>query len=206
MTEQALQSIGAAALALNQPDEALAALDAYALTVSASRSSFLARRSSRAIGHQLDAAADYQTIYSAISRQRTSSRGRREIEFSSQQQHRPANSGHSRRTADCARRDAFRCQGMGRRAQRDIRILRRNLPALTASAPHCACWNAKCNWASSPSAMTDLQNHRSRCGRGKISALAQWYRSQQREPDMAAAVESAVSRAPASHWAEAALF
>ena len=37
-------------------------------------------------------------------------------------------------------------------------------------------------------------------------ALANYYRGLQQEPQMIAAVESAVSRAPSSHWTEAALF
>ncbi len=40
----------------------------------------------------------------------------------------------------------------------------------------------------------------------RLDSLAEYYRAQQQEAQMVAAVEGVVSRAPSSHWAESALF
>src|SRR5271170_2498282 len=58
MTEQALQSLGAAALAANQPASAVAALDAYAHTSERPALLFLRGEAHEAAGQPLDAAAD----------------------------------------------------------------------------------------------------------------------------------------------------
>jgi soluble lytic murein transglycosylase len=63
MTEQALQSLGAAALAANQPADGVAALDAYAGTKDSSQLLFLRGELHEQAGQLPDAAADYKSVY-----------------------------------------------------------------------------------------------------------------------------------------------
>src|SRR4029077_2209263 len=63
ITEQALQSIGTAALALNQPADAIAALDAYSATTERPALLFLRAQARELAGEKLQAAADYQAVY-----------------------------------------------------------------------------------------------------------------------------------------------
>jgi soluble lytic murein transglycosylase len=63
MTEQALQSLGAAALAANRPADGVAALDAYAGTKDSSQLLFLRGELHDQAGQTLDAAADYKSVY-----------------------------------------------------------------------------------------------------------------------------------------------
>src|SRR5277367_2564414 len=63
ITDQALQSLGAAALATNQPGEILTALDGYAQTSEKPALLFLRAEAREQAGQPLQAAADYQTIY-----------------------------------------------------------------------------------------------------------------------------------------------
>ena len=63
ITDQALQSLGVAALAVNQPAAILAALDGYAQTAAKPALLFLRAEAREQSGQPLQAAADYQTIY-----------------------------------------------------------------------------------------------------------------------------------------------
>jgi len=63
VTDQALQSLGVAALAANQPAEVLAALDAYPQTAQKPALLFLRAEAREQSAQPLLAAADYQTIY-----------------------------------------------------------------------------------------------------------------------------------------------
>ena len=63
ITDQALQSLGVAALAVNQPAAILAALDGYPQTAGKPALLFLRAEAREQSGQPLQAAADYQTIY-----------------------------------------------------------------------------------------------------------------------------------------------
>ncbi len=63
MTDQALQSLGAAALAANQPASAIAALNAYAHTGERPSLLFLRAEAHEEAGQPIDAATDYESIY-----------------------------------------------------------------------------------------------------------------------------------------------
>ncbi|MGD0546144.1 MAG: hypothetical protein ABSB65_17205 [Candidatus Acidiferrales bacterium] len=63
MTEPALQAMGTATLALNQPADALVALDAYALTSQRPALLFLRGEAHEQSAQLVEAAKDYQAIY-----------------------------------------------------------------------------------------------------------------------------------------------
>ena len=63
ITDQALQSLGTAALALNQPGESIAALDAYPATNDKPGLLFLRAEARELAGQKSQAAADYQAVY-----------------------------------------------------------------------------------------------------------------------------------------------
>ncbi len=63
MTDAALQSLGDAALAANQPAEAVAALDAYSQTTQRPALLLLRGEAREQAGKPLDAVADYQAVY-----------------------------------------------------------------------------------------------------------------------------------------------
>ena len=63
MTDQALQSLGTAALALNQPAEILSALDSYPQTKDKPALLFLRAEAREQSTQPLQAAADYESVY-----------------------------------------------------------------------------------------------------------------------------------------------
>jgi len=63
VTEDALQALGAAAIAANHPADAVAALDAYGRTEAAPQLLFLRGEAREQAGQLLDAAKDYQSVY-----------------------------------------------------------------------------------------------------------------------------------------------
>ncbi|MGH9638679.1 MAG: transglycosylase SLT domain-containing protein, partial [Bryobacteraceae bacterium] len=63
MTEQALQALGTAAIAANQPADAVSALDAYSRTHDSPQLLFLRGEAHEQAGQLLDAAKDYQSVY-----------------------------------------------------------------------------------------------------------------------------------------------
>src|SRR5580658_10911562 len=83
----------------------------------------------------------------------------------------------------------------------NIRIWCRNFPAPRASVLGC-----ELQVGSAPTAIINLQIADADVDAERYLALAQWYRSQHRDTEMATAVESAASRTPASEWTEAALY
>ncbi|HYL09910.1 MAG TPA: tetratricopeptide repeat protein, partial [Candidatus Acidoferrales bacterium] len=63
MTEQILHSLAEAALALNHPEETLAALNSYSLTSEKPGLLFLRAEAQEQAGRKVEAAEDYQTVY-----------------------------------------------------------------------------------------------------------------------------------------------
>jgi soluble lytic murein transglycosylase len=205
MTEQALQSLGVAALALNRPDEALAALDAYPPTVQRPALLFLRGEVREQSGHQLDAAADYQTIYllyPASEQARESGEKLNFLRSSNIGQQIPAISVEQQITHAAMLFDAKEWGD----ARNEYSHLASQLTGADQERAALRVMECEVQLGEAPSAMTDVKITVADVDAERFFALAQWYRSQQRDADMAAAVESAVSRAPASHSAESALF
>jgi soluble lytic murein transglycosylase len=205
MTEQALQSLGVAALALNRPEEALAALDAYPPTVQRPALLFLRGEVREQSGRQLDAAADYQTIYLLYPASEQAREAGEKLNFlraSSIGQQVPAIP-VEQQIAHAA--TLFNAKEWGD-ARNEYSHLASQLSGADRERAALRVLECEVQLGDPPFPMADLKITDSDVDAERFLALAQWYRAQQREPDMAAAVEAAVSRAPASQWAESALF
>src|SRR5579863_1610237 len=204
MTEQALQSLGNAAIAASQPQAAVAALDSYSLTPQRPALLFLRGEAYEQAGKPADAANDYAALYLSFPSSEHAREAAEKLEFlrSSLGPAFPAIPPEKRFEhasllfnandwIDARNEYALilpQLAGVGReRAQ--LRILECGL----------ALGGTPAEISALPVTDADVDAERS-------YALADYYRGLQQEPQMLAAVESAVSRAPASSWAEAALF
>lgn len=204
ITEQALESIGTAAIALNQPAAALAALDSYPLTGDQPALLLLRGEAREQSGQPVQAAADYQSIYLRFPLSDQAHDAEEKLNFlrgtlgsqisplSLDQQLAHAAAIFAAKKWDDASNEYSQLLPQLTGADRErasLRILEcglaqgagpEEISALTISDP-------------------DVDAERS-------YTLANWYRVQSQEPQMAAAVEATVTRNPTSHWAEAALF
>lgn len=204
LTDAALQSLGDAALASNQPGDAAAALDAYSQTTQRPALLLLRGEAREAAGKPLDAIADYQAVY---------------MRFATSEQARQAGTklGFLRGTLGAnfpelalSQRLAHAAMIFGAKNWSDARSEYAALmPELTgADLERAQLRIIECGVArgAGPGELTSLQVSDSDVDAERLDALAEYYRSQQQEPQMATAIEGVVSRAPASHWAESALF
>lgn len=204
MTEQALQSLGNAAIAANQPQAAVAALDAYDLTPQRPALLFLRGEAKEQAGKPADAANDYAALYLSFPFSEHAREALVKLNFlrstlgpafpplplEKQLDH--ASILFNNQNYIDARNEyaAILSQLSGANRERaQLRILECGLALGDPPTEVLAL------------AITDPDVDAERS-----YALANYYRGLQQEPQMIAAVESAVSRAPSSHWTEAALF
>ena len=204
MTEQVLQSIGVAAVALNQPADAVSALEAYSLTAQRPGLLLLRGEAYEKAGQLVEAAADYKALYTR---------------FSLSEQAREATT----RSSSCAaaRLGKFRksLSISGSFTRTPCLTPRNGPPPAVNTRPFCRELSGanmeraqlrilECGVAlgSPPSQVIALKVTDPDVDAERSYALADYYRGHQLETDMAAAVENAVSRAPSSRWAASALF
>ena len=204
MTEQALESLGVAALALQKPAALLTALNAFPGTSDKPELLLLRGEAHEMSGQAADAAKDYQAVYlryplSDPSReageklralQSVATNGIAEIPLDQQVAHAAAL--YTAKNWSDARSEYSRLLMKLNGADREraeLRILECGL-ALGASPAELI---------NLPLTDSDVQAERS-------YTLANYYRVAQVETPMVAQVEAAVTEAPASRWAEAALF
>jgi peptidoglycan lytic transglycosylase len=204
MTEQALQSLGNAAIAATQPQAAVAALNSYNLTSQRPALLFLRGEASEQAGKPADAANDYAALY---------------LRFPSSEHAREAGEklGFLRGTLG----SAFPAIPPQKRFEHASILFNANdwmdardeyasvLPQLSGTAFERAQLRIlECGLAlgAAPAEISALQIGDADVDAERFYALANYYRGLQQEPQMLAAVESAVSRAPSSPWAEASLF
>ncbi len=203
MTEQALQSLGNAAIAANQPQAAVAALDAYDLTRQRPALLFLRGEAHEQASQPADAATDYAALYLRFPSSEHAREAGEKLNFlrgtlgsafplPPEKQFEHASILFN--TSDWMdARDEYaailpQLSGANReRAQ--LRILECGLA-----------------FGGTPAEISALAITDADVDAERSYALANYYRGLQQEPQMIAAVESAVSRAPSSHWTEAALF
>ena len=204
ITEQVLQSIGVAAMGLNQPAVALQMLDGYALTSQRPGLLLLRGEAHEKANQPVEAAADYKAIYTrfAVSEQAREAAVKLGFLLSSSAgqvldiplDERLAHAGilFDAREWGQARTEyaAILQQLSGANQERaELRILECGV-ALGAG----------------PAEMLALKVTDADVDAERSYTLADNYRSHQQEPDMVAAVESAATRAPQSRWAASALF
>ncbi|HKV04604.1 MAG TPA: transglycosylase SLT domain-containing protein [Candidatus Acidoferrales bacterium] len=204
MTQQALQSLGDAALAAGQPAEAVAALDAYAGTPQSPELLFLRGQAHEKAGQPLDAVADYQAVYMRFATSEQSHEAATRLAFlhSSLGADFPALP-LDQRTAHAAALFAAKDWADARNEYVEL------LPALSgADRERAELRVLECGVAlgAGPSDMAALPVADPDVDAERYEALAEFYRNQQQEPQMVAAVEAVASRAPLSHWTDSALF
>ena len=204
ITEQVLQSMGTAAIALDQPAEAVSALDAYPMTAQRPGLLLLRGEAHEKAGQVLDAATDYQTLYTrfALSEQAREAATRMEfLRSGAAGQVPPMPLDQRLNHADIV----FNAKSWGV-ARSEYAAL---LPQLSgADTERAELRILECGVAlgASPSQVIALKLTDPDVDAERSYTLADYYRSHQLETDMAAAVENAASRAPSSRWAAAALF
>ena len=204
MTEQALQSLGTAALALHQPAAILSALDAYPETSERPALLLLRGQAREMTGQIAEAAADYSSAYLRFPltdasreagekfRMLQSVPGNSIPEIPVEQQLAHAAALFNAKSWNDARSDYSRLipkLAGAERERAELRILECGL-ALGAN----------------PSEMTNLQLTDPDVIAERAYTLANYYRGAQVEQPMVAQVEAAASAAPTSRWTEAALF
>jgi soluble lytic murein transglycosylase len=204
VTDQAVQSLGVAALALNQPMEILTALDAYPQTAQKPALLFLRAEAREQSAQPLLAAADYQTIY---------------LHFPLSDQAREAGEKLSfLRTAHGDKLAAIPIEQQIEHASTmftahpwgDARNEYSHLlPQLSgADRERAQLRIMECGVAlgAGISGISGLTIADPDVDAERFYTIANYYRDRPSESQMIAAVESAVARAPDSHWSESALF
>jgi soluble lytic murein transglycosylase len=204
MTDAALQSLGDAAFAANQPAEAVAALDAYSQTTQRPALLFLRGAAREQAGKPLDAVADYQAVYLRFATSEQARQASTKLGFlrSSLGANYPPLA-IDQRLAHAAMLFAAKSWNDARNEYADL------MPELSgADRERAQLRILECGVAlgSGPWEMTALQISDPDVDAERLDALAEYYRAQQQEAQMVTAVEGVVSREPSSHWAESALF
>jgi soluble lytic murein transglycosylase len=204
ITDQAVQSLGVAALALSQPAEILTALDAYPQTAQKPALLFLRAEAREQSAQPLLAAADYQTIYLHFPMSDQAREAGEKLSF--------LRSAHGEKLAAIPIEQLiehtstmFMAHQWGDARNEYSRLL----PQLSGADRERAqlrimeCGVALGAGISGISALTiadpDVDAER-------FYTIANYYRDRPSESQMIAAVESAVARAPDSRWSESALF
>lgn len=204
MTDQALQSLGAAALAANQPARAIAALVAYAHTSERPPLLFLRAEAREEAGQPVDAAADYEAIYMRYSASEQAREAGLKLEFLR------SSLGGNFPPLPLTERVAHAAILFNAKDWDDARTEYTGILPELAGPDHerAQLRILECGVAlgGSPTDMAALKISDPDVDAERSYALAEYYRDAQQEPQMVAAVEAAVARAPTSHWAEAALF
>jgi soluble lytic murein transglycosylase len=204
IADQVVQSIAVAATALNQPAEAVKALEAFPLTLQRPGLLLMRAQAHEKAGQIPEAAADYQTIYMrfAVSEQAREaamkldllrgSAGSQVPQISLDQRFAHAGIFFDAKDWGGARNEysAIVPQLSGANLERaELRVLESGV-ALGAN----------------PAEMIALKVTDPDVDAERSYTLADYDRSHQAETDMLAAVENAASRAPQSRWAASALF
>jgi soluble lytic murein transglycosylase len=204
MTEQALAALGSTALALNRPAEAAEALSSYAPTNDRPALLFLRAQAREQAGQLLEAAGDYQAVYVRFALSDQASDARRKLVFLR------SSLGSKFPPLPVEQRFAHAAILFNAKDWSDARDeYAEILPELSgAHAERAQLRILECGVAlgATPSEMAALTISDPDVDAERFRALADYYRGQQQDAQMAAAVESVVSRAPSSGWAEAALF
>ncbi|MGA7915163.1 MAG: transglycosylase SLT domain-containing protein [Candidatus Acidiferrales bacterium] len=204
LTDDALQSLGAAALALNQPAEILDALDAYPPTREKPDLLFLRAEAREQSAQPLQAAADYEAVYLRFPTNEQSREAGEKLGFlrSSLGEKLPAIP-VERQIEHASTIFAARQWSEARGEYSTL------LPQLTgADRERAELRIMECGVAvgAGISQIAALKITDPDVDAERYYALANYYRDIPAESEMAAAIESAAARAPASRWTESALF
>jgi soluble lytic murein transglycosylase len=204
MTDEALQSLGTAGLALNQPAEILAALDSYPQTKEKPALLFLRAEAREQSAQALQAAADYESVYLRFPTNEQAREAGEKLGFlrSSLGDKLPAIP-VERQIEHASTIFAARQWGDARNEYSYL------LPQLTsADRERAELRIVECGVAlgSGISGLVTLKISDPDVDAERYYSVANYYRNIPAESEMTAAIESAAARAPASRWTESALF
>ncbi|MFZ0523752.1 MAG: transglycosylase SLT domain-containing protein [Candidatus Acidiferrales bacterium] len=204
MTDEALQSLGAAALAANQPAEVLTALDAYPQTKDKPALLFLRAEAREQSAQQLQAAADYESVYLRFPTNEQSREAGEKLGFlrSSLGDKLPAIP-VERQIEHASTIFAARQWSEARNEYSHL------LPQLTGADRERAelrIMESGIALGAGVSGIAALKITDPDVDAERFYSMANYYRDIPAESNMAAAIESAAVRAPASRWTESALF
>lgn len=204
ITDQALQTLGEAAIASNRPAAAVAALNASPLTSQRPALLLLRGEAHEHAGQAVEAATDYEAVYTRFATSDQAREAGVKLGFlrSSLGEKFPALSLDQRLT--------HAAMLFGAKEWHDARTeYAALLPDLFgADRERAQLRILECGMAlgAGPSEVAALAITDPDVDGERFTSLADFYRSQNQDAQMTAAVESAVSRTPQSHWAESALF
>lgn len=204
MTEQALQSLGVAAIAANQPADGVTALTAYAGTEKSPQLLLLRGQLHEKAGQPLDAAADYRAVYIQfpLSDQARDAEGKLAILASTlgaQLQPIPVET----RLAHAAK--LFEAQDWND-ARTGYNSLAPSLSGIEAELAQARILECGVEMGGDPSGLAALKIADPEIDAERDYILADYYRGAANEAQLVAAVEAAASRAPQSRWTERAFF
>jgi soluble lytic murein transglycosylase len=204
MNDQALESLAGAAIALNQPNVALEALDAYPATKSKPALLFLRGEAREQAGRPLEAVEDYQLLYLRYPTAEQARQANAKLDFLRT----TLKSGYEEIPLDerFAHAGALFNGRLWSEARTEYAQL---LPQLSgADKERAELRILECGVAlgGGVSALAALQIADPDVDAERLFTLAQYYRNVSPDSQMPQAVESAATRAPQSRWAEQALF
>ncbi|MDE3168532.1 MAG: transglycosylase SLT domain-containing protein, partial [Acidobacteriota bacterium] len=204
MTEQALQSLGTAAIAANQPADGVAALEAYAGTRNSSQLLLLRGELREKAGKPLDAAADYKAVYTRfpLSDQARDAGGKLatlSATLGAQLQPLPTDTRLARASK------LFEARQWSD-ARNEYNMLTPLLTAQELERAQVRALECDVEMGGDPASLAARKVADPDIEAERDYTLADYYRGAQNEAQMIAAVEAAASNAPTSSWTERALF
>ena len=204
MTEQALQSLGTAAIAANQPADGAAALDAYAGTQNSAQLLLLRGELREKAGKPLDAAADYKAVYTRfpLSDQARDAAGKLAT-LSATLGAQLAPLATDARMARASK--LFEAQQWSD-ARNEYNTLMPLLMGEELERAQVRGLECDVEMGGDPAALAAQKIADPDIEAERDYTLADYYRGVQNESQMIAAVEAAASHAPGSSWTERALF
>jgi soluble lytic murein transglycosylase len=205
MTDQALQSLGTAAIAANQPADGVAALNAYAGTDKSAQLLFLRGELREKAGQQLDAAADYKLVYSRfpLSEQAREAEGKLSslgVTLGAQLQ--PISSAD--RLARAAK--LFEAEDWSDARDEYNQLLLASLSGVELERAQVRILECGVEMGGDPSPLAALKISDPEVDAERDYTVADYYRGAQNEAQVVAAVEAASMRAPSSYWTERSFF
>ena len=204
MTDQALESLAGAAIAINQPDVALAALDAYPATKTKPALLFLRGEAREHAGRPLEAVEDYQLLYLRYPITEQARQAIAKLDFLRN----TLKSGYQEMPLE----ERFTHAGAlfnGRLWSEARTEYAQLLPQLSgADKERAELRILECGVAfgGGVSAVAALQITDPDVDAERFFTLAQYFRNVSPDSQMPQAVDSAATRAPLSRWAEQSLF
>jgi soluble lytic murein transglycosylase len=203
ITEQTLQSLVLAATALNQPDEAVNALNAYPLTDQRPELLLLRAQVREKAGRTFEAATDYQAVYMRFAVSEQSREAAVKLDFLRSSAGQIPQLPLDQRLAHAG--ILFNAKDWGA-ARNEYSAILPQLPGTDVERVELRILECGVVLGASPSEMIALKVTDPDVDAERSYALADYYRSHQQETDMVASVENAVARGRSSRWAGSALF